>query len=135
MRVTNIYKEFKGDLYENKDNEEKKYVMLIENLKVIRNILIKKFNESGYEVLISETPLDSFQRIILEPIDILITSKEFENLDGLTLIKILKCIPQRNIVKTIFLTSYKINSEIPDFILIKDYNFMKNFDEVFEKVK
>ncbi|HOJ50074.1 MAG TPA: Hpt domain-containing protein [Spirochaetota bacterium] len=126
-------KEIRKDINEKGIVEDRKYVMIIEFSKVIRNTIINKL-KNKYSILISDDPIEALKRIILEPVTLLITSKELEYIDGITLIKIIKDIPFKSNIKTILLTSNDVNSNIPDFIIKKDSKFLEKFENIIKEI-
>ena len=133
--LVNIYKEGKEVKKEKKPVIPlKNYVMVIEVSKTIRNTIINRLKDN-FSILISDNPIDALKRIILEPVTLLITSKELEYIDGITLIKMIKDIPNKSDIKTILLTSSDINTSIPDFVVKKDSKFIERIDKIIESLR
>ena len=133
--LVNIYKEGKEVKKEKKPVIPlKNYAMVIEVSKTIRNTIINRLKDN-FSILISDNPIDALKRIILEPVTLLITSKELEYIDGITLIKMIKDIPNKSDIKTILLTSSDINTSVPDFVVKKDSKFIERIDKIIESLR
>ncbi len=114
---------------------EKISVLIIEFSDSIRKFLKKMLRKQGYYIKDFKNIERSISSIFFEPLDVLITSLEHPVIDGIDLIKMLKIPDNKSNIKTILLTSSKIESTFPDLIIQKNDSMANEIISFIETLK
>lgn len=104
--------------------KEARILVFVES-KTVKSYLSSALKQNDLSPVFMPDAISTLNRLLLEPIDILITSLENSVIDGLNLIKMLKVNSKTSKIKAILLTSSELKEKenAPDLILKKEGRF------------
>jgi CheY-like chemotaxis protein len=121
--------------------EYKGRVLIVEGTTTMANIIKKGLSMSGYDCTLTKNGLAAFNRLITEKFDILVTSLNIEQLDGISLITATKATNNvnANIPSIVISASTNIKDRFPrefrpSFVVEKNTELMNNLNSILEKV-
>lgn len=120
--------------------EYKGRVLVVEGTTTMANIIKKGLSSTGYDCTLTKNGLAAFNRLVTEKFDVLITSLNIEQLDGISLITAVKSTNNMNAnIPTIVISaSTNIKDRFPkefrpSYIIEKNTQLMGNLAGILEK--
>jgi len=115
-------------------------VLVVEGTTTMANIIKKGLSQSGYDCTLTKNGLAAFNRLITEKFDVLITSLNIEQLDGISLITAIKSTNNlnANIPTIVISASTNIKDRFPrefrpSYVIEKNTQLMGNLSEILDK--
>jgi len=126
-----------GDVEEHQ--EYKGRILVVEGTVTMANIIKKGLSQIGYDCTLAKNGLAAFNRLVTEKFDVLITSLNIEQLDGISLITAVKTTNNvnSNIPTVVISASTNIKDRFPreyrpSFVIEKNTQLMKNLMGILE---
>ena len=111
----------------NKNKESVKTILLIDDSRTSRKIIIKKLKPFGYNFIEAETPSESLKILETKKPDIIIVDYEMPEMNGLEFARKISCFEKLNDIPIVLLTGLK------DIESVKEEGFNSGISEYFQK--
>jgi two-component system, chemotaxis family, chemotaxis protein CheY len=82
-----------------------KLVLTVDDSAAIREMLAYVLKSAGYRVIEAEDGMDGLQKALANQFDLIITDQSMPKMDGITLVKALRALPQYAAVPILLLTT------------------------------
>ncbi|MBF0369314.1 MAG: response regulator [Magnetococcales bacterium] len=82
-----------------------KKIMTVDDSSSVRQMVGLTLKGAGYDVVEAEDGVDALNKLKASPVDMVITDLNMPNMDGLTLIKNLRALPQYKFIPIVMLTT------------------------------
>jgi len=83
----------------------KKLVLTVDDSPAIREMLAYVLKSAGHRVIEAEDGMDGLQKALGNKVDLVITDQSMPKMDGITLVKALRALPQYKAVPILLLTT------------------------------
>jgi two-component system chemotaxis response regulator CheY len=88
----------------------KKLVLTVDDSAAIREMLAYVLKSAGHRVIEAEDGMDGLQKALGNQVDLVITDQSMPKMDGITLVKALRALPQYQRVPILLLTTESSDS-------------------------
>jgi two-component system, chemotaxis family, chemotaxis protein CheY len=88
----------------------KKLVLTVDDSAAIREMLAYVLKSAGHRVIEAEDGMDGLQKALGNQVDLVITDQSMPKMDGITLVKALRALPQYKSIPILLLTTESSDS-------------------------